>query len=155
MTVVMQIKPVTVAASQGFLSIGRSATTDAHRVFTASTAAIRHKIRDDAGGNTTTTGTVTITTNAQIATWVDSGTVLNMRHNGVNAITTNPYATIDYGTSTFDRAWLGAECLNTPINYANANIGRVLMYNRPLAKDVLHYLEYNLATPAGIVVAGA
>lgn len=155
MTVLMQIKPTSVAASQGFLSIGRSATTDAQRVVGASTAALRHKIKDDAGGNTTTTGTITINTNAHIVTMVDSGTVLNFRQDGANTISTNPYVTNDYGTSTFDRAWLGAECLNTPINYSACNIGRVLVYDRPLLKDVLHYLEYGLATPAGIVVAGA
>lgn len=155
MSVFMLLKPTSVAASQGFLSIGRSATTDAQRVFGASTAALRHKIKDDAGGNTTTTGTVTITTNAQVASYIDSGTVLNMRHDGANTITTNPYVTNDYGTSTFDRAWVGAECLNTPINYASCHIGRILIYNRPILKDAIHWIEYNLGTPAGVVVAGA
>lgn len=155
MSIFMQIKPTSVAASQGFFSIGRSATTDAQRVLGASTAALRHKIKDDAGGNTTTTGTVSITTNAAIASLIDSGTLMNLRHNGANTISTNPYVVNDYGVSTFSRAWLGAECLNSPINYSACNIGRVLVYDRPILKSDAHYIEYGLATPAGIVVAGA
>lgn len=155
-TIIACFKLKTTGANYVFFGLGRNATTNPEiSVWNSSTNFIRWSIADDAAGNSTITGSVTGTdTNPHVGSWIYSGTVLNMRQDGANVITTNPYQTADYGVMTLNQARLGSNARNAPAFFANAVIGRFLVYDRPLGLDAVRWLELGIATEASIAVAG-
>lgn len=155
-TIVLVVKLASLGTSYSFWSVGRDATTDPDfSVRQASTNFWRFHIQDDAGGNLTTTMATASDTNAHVLTACTSGTLLNFRADGSNAITTNPYVAQDYGTMTLNKARLGCLANNVESLFLNGTIGRVVMYDRCYGLDAIRWLEYGLGYEAGITVAGA
>lgn len=154
-TVIMVVKLASLGANGSLLSMGRNATTNPAINFnTKSTNVFEYVVVDDAASTISVETTQSATTNATILSFVNSGTVLNMRYNGSNAIVTNPYTSSDVGSMTLNRARLGSSAQNVIGNYANAVIGRVLVYDRVLGLDTVRWLELGMSVQTGITVNG-
>lgn len=158
-TVFIVYRVATAGTSYSMLGVGRSATTNPEITFkVAPTNFLRFSNADDAAANTTVTGTVGAQTDVtpHIASWVSSGTTLNMRNDGANTITTNPYAGIDIGTMTLNQGRVGSSALNTPASFFDGWISRIYIYNRTMGMESVRRIELGLALESGnLQIAGA
>jgi hypothetical protein len=154
-TVIMSAKLKTAGANYGLFGWGRSATTNpALNCQQASTNFLRLTVTDDAASSSNANADVTNTdTSAHIFTWIYSGTVVNMRQDGLDDIAAH-YVTIDKGVMTLDIARIGARALNTPDLFADVVINRIAIYNQALGLDAVRWIELGMATETGVTVAG-
>jgi len=155
LTVIMVVKLNTLGVTYSFMGIGRDATTNPNiQMSQLSTNNYSFAVVDNSASSVVNTGTTTTDTNAHIISFITSGTVLNMRQDGANILATNPYAGSDVGTMTLNRARLGSSATNVINQFANATIGRVIVYDRAVGMDSIRWLELGLSVQTGITVAG-
>ena len=106
-TVILAIKPIslTPASIQSFCAWGNSASANARVLLVSDTNLYRLYRRDDAAAQVISSGAAAYTTNAQIVTFVYSGTSISIYLNGT--VTLNAGAS-DNGALTINRFALGS-----------------------------------------------
>ncbi len=158
-TLIFVFKPKSLANTFAVMGIGRSVTTDPQFSFTQKPSNyISFSVTDNTSSvNSIITGSVgaQITTGAHVASYISTGTSLNMRMDGLPVMSPDPTSIGGGTTFTFDQARIGCTAKNAQAAYADMVVGRIIMYKGALGIDAVRWLEQSLANEALIQIQAA